>query len=196
MKDLGQRMSNRNHNHRLLGAIVLLSLAVIFLPMLFGQRHDVEQPPEGGIIPRPDEELETIVFQLNDDKLFQRVAPLPEEQTPAMGQASGEEEETAPPAPGRTPVPDQRQSAAPVADEPLVTWMVQLGSFSKENNARALRDRLRAKQYSAHLDRVSGAKGDIWRVRVGPELSAERARKLLQALEQETGLKGLVIKRQ
>jgi len=189
-------MSDRSHNHRLLGAIVLLSLAVIFLPMLFGQRDALEQPPEGGIIPRADEELETIVFQLNDDKLFQRVTPLPEEAAPTAGQAVTEEGKTASTAAGHTPLADRQQGVAPAADEPLVTWMVQLGSFSKENNARALRDRLRAKQYSAHLDRVSGAKGDIWRVRVGPELSAQRAQKLRQVLEQETGLKGLVIKRQ
>ncbi len=193
-------MQNRVHNHRLLGAIVLLSLAVIFLPMLFGQRDDLPQAPEGSTIPRADEELETLVFQLNEQNLFQRVTPLPGENAdppPAADGAEAANEAAEPVAEpeeaGAGPAEGASASAAP--RQALVTWMVQLGSFSKENNARALRDRLRGRQYAAHLDRVEGKNGAIWRVRVGPELSRERAEKLRRVLEQETGLKGLVIER-
>lgn len=73
------------------------------------------------------------------------------------------------------------------ADSPTPSrWFVRMGSFSKEANANALRDKLRKDGYPAVVDIVKTPdKGTLYRLRVGPDLSKERAEKIRQKLDSE-----------
>ena len=66
---------------------------------------------------------------------------------------------------------------------------MQLGSFSKAENAEGLRDRLIAKGYAAYVE----SSGAITRVYVGPQPDRAQAEKLLKKLLAETKLKGIVV---
>jgi DedD protein len=60
-------------------------------------------------------------------------------------------------------------------DDPLVRWVVQVGSFSSAANAENVVASLRLQGKSAYQETVSSGGADIFRVRVGPFLSREDA---------------------
>ncbi len=65
--------------------------------------------------------------------------------------------------------------AAPKAPPKLVRWYIQLGSFSKKENALSLWDSLHEQGLPASLDTVQTDKGTSYRLRVGPELDGKKA---------------------
>lgn len=84
---------------------------------------------------------------------------------------------------------------APVTSpsDPLVRWVVQLGSFGDPANAEQLVFRLRDEGYSAFSVAVSGASGTAHKVRVGPVTSRDEAVRLETRIESSMGLDGLVM---
>jgi len=90
--------------------------------------------------------------------------------------------------------PAPTRDAAPTAlDQRAAGWAVQVGAFSKSEDANALRDRLRTGGQAAFVERVPTDKGDLFRVRVGPELRRETANALKDTLKQRFGLDGIVV---
>jgi len=70
--------------------------------------------------------------------------------------------------------PDQAAQVTTPTD-PLVRWVVQLGSFSSTGNADKLVERVRAEGLSAYKEAVSSSGSTIYRVRVGPYVEREEA---------------------
>ena len=95
---------------------------------------------------------------------------------------------SATPAPGPAPTPEPapaRPVAAVAVPAPAPTpaardvgFAVQMGAFSKEGDANALRDRLRAAGFSAIVQPVRTDKGTLSRVRVGPVATRAEAEQL------------------
>lgn len=85
--------------------------------------------------------------------------------------------------------------SAPVSDpsDPLVRWVVQVGSFGAAENAEALVFRLRDAGYRASSVQVSGATGIVYKVQVGPVVEREEAVRLAAGLRTELRLDGLVM---
>ncbi|KAA9132064.1 hypothetical protein F3N42_07800 [Marinihelvus fidelis] len=86
---------------------------------------------------------------------------------------------------------DEAPVTAP--SDPLVRWVVQLGSFGEAENAEQLVFRLRDAGYSAFSVAVSGTSGTSHKVRVGPTLSRDDAVRLESDIESSMGLAGLVM---
>jgi DedD protein len=86
------------------------------------------------------------------------------------------------------PVP----AAAAGRAAPAAGFAVQVGVFSREDNANALRDRLRGAGFSAWVERVSG-ENPAWRVRVGPEADRASAERLRRALSERMALQGMIV---
>jgi DedD protein len=72
-------------------------------------------------------------------------------------------------------------------------WVVQVGSFAAELNAKKLRDRLKGERYSAYVDAISSDTGSMFRVRVGPVDDREQAAQLQQRLVEQDSLKGILV---
>ena len=91
--------------------------------------------------------------------------------------------------------PVSEPKIAPKATKaPIVSgWVVQLGSFSVERNAKKLRDRLRKKGHASFVEEYTRNAKTSYRVRVGPELTRDLANSLKQKLKTETKIEGLVI---
>ncbi len=196
---------------RLTGAVVLVALAVIFIPILLPGEGNLGGKIEGSNIPaEPD-------FRFPPVPASPRVPPVAARLAVPLG--DGVEPETAPdkPAPAKEIVSqpsvnmvEKAQALPPVKPAPSVVekiipaenkpakpgqvsgWVVQVGSFSARNNAQALRDKLRKQGHTSFVESVKGTSGRVYRVRVGPELSKSAADKLRQRLLKEAGLKGLV----
>lgn len=189
---------------RLIGAVVLVALAVIFVPMLLQgpvERHPTDIPIE--IPPKP-----AVNTTPPTPAAEQPVAPVASAPfTPSQpADAAADPSSTPEPQPEQTEptVAEAPAPTAPVsAQEPLDTasrtpsdlaaWAVQVGSFGTESNARGLRDSLRKKGYTAYVESIKANGNTFYRVRVGPTAQREEAERLQAALAKKESMKGLVV---
>ncbi|MCK9396944.1 MAG: SPOR domain-containing protein, partial [Methylobacter sp.] len=86
----------------------------------------------------------------------------------------------------------KKPEAAPKANTKLVRWYIQLGSFSKKENAMSLWDSLREQGVPASLDTVETDKGTAYRLRVGPELDGKKAAAMKLRLDKQN-IKAILI---
>ncbi len=77
--------------------------------------------------------------------------------------------------------------------DPLVRWVVQVGSFTEAENAEKLVTRLRAAGYAAFSQHVSSAAGSVYQVRIGPEIRRDDAVALAAKVKAEEKLDGFVM---
>ena len=75
------------------------------------------------------------------------------------------------------------------------SWVIQVGSFSSEANAFALRNQLQIKGFTSFVDRSQGAGSASFRVRVGPEILRSEATRIQSRLKKEMALDGVVMRR-
>lgn len=175
---------------RMVGALVLVALAVIFLPMLFSredqlQRVVVEAPAMPHAAPPPSAELEPVAVP--------QVADLPQEPVPgaaAPGAAAPVEAPAAVVEPAAVvdlaPPPVSRLDANGLA----VSWSVQLASLSNRASAESLQQTLRGKGYNAYIRNVEGMN----RVFVGPVIERAEAERLRDQLTRLQKLNGFVVR--
>ncbi len=192
-------MEKSQLRQRLVGALVLVALLAIIVPFFLGDQPDM--PPEhiASIPPAPeqipgadipiDEGVADMppVDEVTPNTVIDAVTP------PTTTPAPAPEKDTAAgtPVPPRVPAPEKQPALKP-APVPA-TWVVQLGSFSSEQNAWALRDKLRNKGYHAFVERVSEGGKMAIRVRIGPELQRAKPEAVQQKLEKEMKIKGIVM---
>ncbi len=86
------------------------------------------------------------------------------------------------------------EQSAPVStpSDPLVRWVVQVGSFGTVEPADALVARLRLAGLSAFSEKVVSGGDTAYKVRVGPELNRDKAVALAKKLKTEQQLEGFV----
>jgi DedD protein len=199
---------------RLIGAIVLVSLAVIFIPIIL-EGPDDEWTPRSHSIPqqpqmdyRADMELElppetsvveeTVAVeeavsaeQLEPDTEQVESEPARDIVSPAAPEKAPEPVKTAP-EPAAPPVVKAAVPAVP--DTPVLKgWFVQVGSFGQEMNASGLGERLTAAGYQVQLQTVELGKKHAYRVLIGPSTSRAEAEKRAAKLKSGQQLKGMVI---
>lgn len=84
--------------------------------------------------------------------------------------------------------------SAPVStpSDPLVRWVVQVGSFSSSKSADALVAELRLAGLTAFSEKVSSANGTAYKVRLGPEIDRDKAAALARKVKAQHNLDGFV----
>lgn len=84
--------------------------------------------------------------------------------------------------------------SAPVStpSDPLVRWVVQVGSFSSSKSADALVAKLRLAGLTAYSEKVSSGNGTAYKVRLGPEIDRDKATVLARKVKAEHNLDGFV----
>ena len=195
-------MDNISFAQRMIGAIILLSLAIIFVPMVLEQDDEISESIKGTNIPSMPDNVATIVFQMDNEGVFRNLETQVEKGENLSIKKALEQDERIVPQDEEIPVvKDESAVLSKRSVEPTVvtegaatTWMVQLGSFGAKENALALRDKLRKKDFPSYLRERKTENGTIWQVRVGPELSVKRAVELKKELETFTGLDALVVR--
>jgi len=81
-----------------------------------------------------------------------------------------------------------QNDSAPKVKSKLVRYSIQAGSFSKKENAQALVDKLRKQGMSATMS----TKGDLYRVKIGPELDKKKAADMKAKLDKQN-IKSLLV---
>ena len=192
---------NQQLKQRLVGAVVLVSLAVIFIPIIL-EGPDDEWPPRPQGMPEPPpisyhEEAETQlplpVEEPAPSTVVQPADAIASEPPPAPDTPAEAPPQPAPPEPATaTPAPPPASVAKPAADA-TGGWAIQVGRFGERQNALGLRDRLKKAGYAAFLkeDRTDSTRS--WRVLVGPLKSRSDAEKVRDELAARRQLKGFVI---
>ena len=75
-----------------------------------------------------------------------------------------------------------------------VNWVVQVGSFSSEDNANQLIKKLNEQSFNAFVIEREENDGESFRVRVGPFDEKNQAMKVLSIVEEKFGLVGFLVK--
>jgi DedD protein len=188
---------------RLVGASVLIALAVIVLPMLLGGRPESDAQHTRSIeLPAQPPELsfETRRYPIGKQSAEQRasqdlssqedpVRQLPAPKTPAskINQANIIEPKVDEPGLDEEPPESvvNNPVAAPFEEAPETAsrYVVQVASFGALDNANKLTATLKNDGYSVVTDSVKSDVGVLHRVRVGPYATEEEANKTVIALE-------------
>lgn len=186
---------------RLVGAIVLVALGVIFIPMLL-EGPNQTLVPEMDDIPTPETHASELPLKpfppigepvqaeraVVTDATAERepdAAQPAESQKPVAAQSTPAPPAVAPPKPVQAPVKTEQPAAAIPG-----SWVVQVVSLSNKANALALRDKLRKGGFSTQVEQVRVDGKTHYRVRVGPFLErveADQVRKQIAERFEQSG---------
>jgi len=199
-------MKNVSLTARIVGAIVILSLGIIFIPVLLETDNIKSGRMNESPIPEIPNEISTIIFQMNEETgKFEEQGKSPAEQFEIevakeiensvneieMPEPEIIPEKVAKASPQNTPKTKDQQ----IQNNSQHSWMLQVASFKDKKKALKLRDELRAKGYVTHISERKQDSGNIWRVRIGPDLSKAKIQKIQGKLDKEMGLRGLIVRR-
>lgn len=184
---------------RLVGAAVLVILAVIFIPMLLGGYPESEQViSETNIPERPASKSGSRVVplqlpvtdnaEITTEDLSEKndVPDILQLGTPTLGTVQKIED--------KSEIPESPTEKNQSKQVGLTAWVVQLGSFNTRENAELLNEKLRKSGYPAFVEPLKQDNGIIYRVRVGPELLRSDADALLARLKTSMKLDGIVLR--
>ena len=194
--------------NRLVGTIILVAIAVIFLPdLLDGKKESkqnlfVELPPKPSIkkVVAPDTfDSETVqqgasrkVEIVNDVALDDKTNNLSElesaEQDIAQQLVATPPENIVESELAQVTVVDNKTPKSLAS----AGWVVQLGSFRHQKNVRELLSTLEKNGYRAFSRQVQTSSGMLTKVFVGPDLQKDKLDKALSHLKEITALQGRV----
>jgi DedD protein len=199
---------------RLVGALILLALGVVFWPIIFVEPGDKGPEERASIPPRPA--VDTTPVEAPD------MAGLPvaaetraERERDAGASAAGA-------APARAELPAETGSVAPVEraePEPVaaveaaparrtrteppekpvidsdglpVAWILQVASVSSADKAEELRQRLVAMEHKAYVKRIRSGDKSLYRVYVGPKLERAGLEQIQAEIDAEFGVQSMI----
>jgi DedD protein len=191
---------------RLIGAVVLVSLAVIFIPIILEGPDDEWTPRSHSLPDKPQldyrADMELVLpppVQVDEPPGTTEV-----EETPLTGEqpvTKTIKPVAAPAASATKPVKTETTTRPPAKPAPsaaalsksLKGWFVQVGSFGQEMNAKGLQDRLVASGFKAQLQEIEIGNKRAYRVLVGPSATRADAEKQAASLKSGQQLKGMVV---
>lgn len=192
---------NQLLKQRLVGAVVLVSLAVIFIPIILEGPDDEWSPRTQGMPEPPQITYHTegeAKLPLLVEESPQVLSPVPagltaEPQPQAEVEIPATTPSPPPAAAAPAPAPAPVSKSPPPAPAATGDWAIQIGRFSQRLNAQGLRDRLKKAGYAAFLEEDRTNSGPSWRVLVGPLKTRGDAEKIRDELASKRQLKGFVI---
>ena len=197
---------NQGAKQRIVGTVVLLALALIFLPIIFDGEGSyqaqvssrIPETPIISILPEPTQSRPVMVGNVETIEpevaatvsLIEEVAELVEEPSVAIATAepiSDVEITESAPIFSRE-VPQLSDAGLPQG------WVVRLGSFSDSENASNLVTRLQDAGYKAYSRVMRSSQESLTGVFVGPWLDRGQVNEYQQKLQEEFSLVGLVVR--
>jgi DedD protein len=207
---------------RLTGAVVLILLAIVLLPMLLNKTPD----------PQVAEKADTVVMEVTKEgkKVFvSRISSITEKDvTEVQQQKNGPEAKKSDPKENakqssalikpmsKTPAKPatatksndktgakKSTTAQPVKKQPAIIkskatavggWIVQVGVFSQSANASKKVSELKKKGFAASSGKVKSPKGTVTKVWIGPFKDRKTAEKMQDRLHHKTRQRGIVVK--
>ncbi len=191
--------------HRILGAIVLVSLGFILFSVVLHEQPQQISPDEKQIAMKPDTRVvvtpmpspQAQTKPVSVVKSAPKVIINPLAKKPVTESAT----KSASPTPEKKaikvdPIPAKKATVTPpktVSKSTAQRWTVQVGTFSKPANARRLSEKLEQQKYKVTLKVVELKSGRAVRVRVGPFESKASATKARDTIRKKNGIEGVVL---
>lgn len=186
--------------NRLVGTVILVAVAVIFLPDMLDGKKTSNQDVFVNVPPAPNQKpivnpepfpaervasatqrpIEIVNEPALDDEPEPQVAT-PDETVTAEVSSAGNDDLA-------------RQTVVEAPDEASIgnSWVIQLGSFRHQKNVKQLLDKLEDAGYRAFSKPIVTSSGPLTKVFVGPNLDKSTLETAIPHLQELTGLKGKV----
>lgn len=184
--------------NRLVGTIILVALAVIFLPDVLDGRKESNKEMFVETSKRPEMKP---VANANEFPREDVTAQLTREVEVVEDSAVDDEPNVTEPKVAVTETNDAvdeslQQATVVENDEQRLLaqagWVVQLGVFRHEKNVNELLDKLKGAGYRAFSRPVKTSSGELTKVFVGPDLQKEKLEKAVPHLRELTQLQGRI----
>jgi len=204
--------SDFDPKHRIIGAVIIVSLAVIFVPMILDRRSAPETPnvseipaptstPDNKVVvtpvPPPEPKASAAVVEVEPPKPSAASEPPKSASAPQTPKVAGDK-----PAAPADKTASKNASAAPAKPtakpEPKPApvksgWVVQVGTFANAANATRLEEQLKKHGHAVSRERIASNGGNALRLRVGPFKDKTLAIKAQGQIQKETGVQGVVL---
>ncbi|MEH6617101.1 MAG: SPOR domain-containing protein [Porticoccus sp.] len=169
-----------NLKQRVVGALVLIALAVIIIPLTFDFSGGREVDTQSKIPPRPEIKPVTVPEPIRPENIVP--AKLDEEMfqfgVNSSEQGSSFEDET----------PALSTEGIPVA------WMLQVGSFRDDDTAQTLLKNLLGDGYKAFVREKKEGTSTLSRVFVGPDILKKKLVKEKTAIDKKYGVDAILVR--
>jgi DedD protein len=169
----------RRGRQRLIGAVILVALLVVFVPMLLDSE------------PRPVRQQRSLAIPPKDNA---KPLPAPPPAEPARATVAAQPQAQAPAEPPKpatpattaavTPAPAKAPAAEPKATPPVLAgFAVQVGAFRDEAKLKQAREKLAAAGVVHYTERLDTKSGPLTRLRAGPFPTREAAEGALVSIK-------------
>jgi len=182
---------------RIVGTIVIASLALIFLPIIFDgqgshQTQTASRIPEQPVVPiLPEPQQSRPVIISDADLVVTETKPEPERVTKTIEESVSDLIEVSASESGFTrDIPTLNSAGLPNG------WSIRLGSFSEASNATNLMQRLQTAGYKAYIRDIDSEQVELTGVFVGPWLERALVNDYIDQLRDEFQLEGMVVRYQ
>lgn len=194
-----------NPKHRIVGAIIVVSLAVIFVPMILNEHAPLSGLKQVAEIPERIAKVTAAKSRVvimpvagnADDSGASRANPAVAPSTVSKAKPGAERPAPSNPA-SKTKTASAKARAAPEKTpvEAHKAWVVQVGTFANLRNAARLRDKLKSQGYSVNQENISLQGNQAVRLRVGPFSDRPAALKARTDIQKDMGVRGVVVAQQ
>lgn len=176
--------------NRLVGTIIVVALAVIFLPeILDGEKQRTQDRFASFPKPPPIKSLtpaDPFPVQEVEEAVTRQVEIVDEQPLDESGSIEIPPQDTNEP----LQTSEQQPPAPQTASQLNAGWVVQLGSFRHKKNVRDLLDKLEQAGYRTFTRPIETSSGRLTKVFVGPDLKKRNLEKALPHLRDLTQLQG------
>lgn len=192
-----------NPKHRIIGAIIVVSLAVIFVPMILGEREPPSRPGPVIEVPKRGEtenlaDTRVVVVPVEPIKsassLRRRVPSTTKSIDTAQTESNTQAEKSArPPVNSKALATKTVSARVPKSSARTQGWIVQVGTFASLSNATRLRDKLKTSGYSVDEENITLEGNKAVRLRVGPFQDKPAALRARANIQNDLGVQGVVL---
>jgi DedD protein len=189
---------------RLVGALILVALGVVFWPIIFVEPGERSTVGQGRIPPAPV--IDTTPIGSPDQEGL-RASPEPEPESDAEAAESPVMEEVAVAAVSAvakgesTPPPQEPRTRTVAPEKPVldskgvpVAWVLQVASVSSAAKADELRDRLLTTQEKAYVKKLAQGEKVLYRVYVGPNFERAQLEKIQAGIDSGFGVRSIIVR--
>lgn len=211
MPDPNNSPADFNPRHRIVGAVVLVVLAIIVLPMVLDEDQLETQKPDNEII-LSEEDSKIYVSKAKDIRSAHKInvepgtASTSETNNQQQKKKIIKEKAKIPTAPEKKITEAVKKPAIKTSkDQKIVKksqpvkkitkgWVVQIGTYSDPANAKKVRATLVRRGYHVRMEKIRLSRGSATRVRVGPFSDRGKAITTLSHIGRDVGLQGVVLR--
>jgi DedD protein len=188
---------------RLVGALILVALGVVFWPIIFVEPGAPGDATPGRMPSQP--EIDTTPIAAPDPSGWRASTEPYDDQAIGLEQETVAEMEIAEPAeetdasePVAATSPPVRDAApvSPALDDKGVpiAWSIQVATVSSAAKAGELRDSLLAMQEQAYIRKLERGDKDLYRVYVGPRFERAQLERVQSSIDKRFGVKSLIVR--